>query len=98
MTIAAFLLALGLTARIVRFLNSDVLAQALRDAITRRYGEASKATYLVGCPWCTSPYVAVPIVATAYYAGDHPAFVIPAAAATISYLVGLATINLDDDH
>lgn len=97
MTISAFLLALGLTARVVRFLNSDVLAQGLRDAIGRRYGEASKAAYLVGCPWCASPYVAVPAVAAAYYAGEHPAFVITAAAATISYLVGLVSINLDDD-
>lgn len=98
MTISAFLLALGLTVRVVRFLNSDALAQPLRDLVARRYGEASKAAYLLGCPWCASPYIAVPATLAAYYAGNHPVFVVLAAAASISYLVGLVSINLDDDH
>lgn len=91
-----FLLALGLTLRVVRFLNSDVLAQGLRDAVDRRFGDSSKAAYLISCPWCASPYVAAPVMAAAYYVGEHPAFIIAAAAATASYLTGLISINLDD--
>lgn len=98
MTVSVFLLALGLVLRVVRFLNSDVLAQPLRQWVDDRFGSASKPAYLIGCPWCASPYVALPVLAAAYYLGETPAFVILAGAATVSYLVGLISINLDDDH
>lgn len=95
MTVTAFLLALGLTARVSRFLNADVLAQPLRDWVDNRFGDQSKIAYLIACPWCASPYVAAVAVTWAYLAGDSPAFVLVANIATISYLVGLTSINLD---
>ncbi|MBP2703509.1 DUF1360 domain-containing protein [Microbispora sp. RL4-1S] len=96
MTICVFLLALGVVLRVVRFINSDVLFAPVREAVERRYGDASKISYLLSCPWCASPYVAVPVMAAAYAWGEHPLFVVFAAAATASYLVGLISTNLDD--
>lgn len=91
-----FLLALGLVLRVTRFLNSDVLFEPVRERIDHRFGEASKIAYLVSCPWCASIYVAAAVAPLAYYAGEHPAFVIAAAMATFSYVTGLISINLDD--
>ncbi|MEV0822514.1 DUF1360 domain-containing protein [Nonomuraea rubra] len=91
-----FLLALGLVLRVTRFLNSDVLFEPVRDAIDRRFGEASKIAYLVSCPWCASIYVAAAVMTAAYLVGETPAFLVIAAAATASYITGLISINLDD--
>lgn len=97
MTVSVFLLALGLTLRVTRFLNSDVLAQPFRDWVDRRFGDASKIAYLIACPWCASIYVAAAVMTIAYLYGETPAFIITAAAATASYVTGLVSINLDDD-
>ena len=91
-----FLLALGLTLRVTRFLNSDVLFEPVRDWIDERFGEASKIAYLISCPWCASIYVAAAAMAAAYLIGETPAFLLVAAAASASYLTGLISINLDD--
>lgn len=97
MTVSVFLLALGLTLRVTRFLNSDVLFSPAREWIDRRFGDYSKISYLIACPWCASIYVAAAVMTVAYLAGETPAFLIVAAAATASYLTGLISINLDDD-
>jgi hypothetical protein len=91
-----FLLALGLVLRVTRFLNSDVLFDPVRERIDQRFGEASKISYLVSCPWCASIYVAAAVMTAAYLAGETPAFLVVAGAASASYLTGLISINLDD--
>ncbi|MFI7467529.1 hypothetical protein [Nonomuraea sp. NPDC049646] len=97
MTLTAFLLALGLVARLVRLFTSDPVLRRARDWLDDRYGPHSLRAYLLGCPWTSGLLVAPPVLAWAHHAGDSPAFVITAAAAAASYLVGLAAINLDDD-
>jgi hypothetical protein len=45
------------TFRITRFITEDYLAEPFRDAVEQRFGDESKITYLVNCPWCTSIYI-----------------------------------------
>lgn len=95
MTIAQFLLTLGATLRIVRFVNSDYLAGGLRAWVIRRFGPDSKTAYLSTCPWCLSLYAVVPVIAAAALLGSSLWFVLPAAALSISYLVGITAAWLD---
>ncbi|MFC1410397.1 hypothetical protein ACEZCY_14140 [Streptacidiphilus sp. N1-12] len=95
MTIVQFLLALGATLRITRFINADFLAGGLRAWVIRRFGNDSKVTYLSTCPWCLSIYTVVPVIAAAALLGNSLWFVLPAAALSISYLVGIAATWLD---
>lgn len=52
-------------ARITRFLTDDFLALGYRRWIVKRYGDESKMSYLAHCPWCTSVWVAIPIMPVA---------------------------------
>lgn len=52
-------------ARITRFLVEDFLANGYRRWVVNKWGEDSKISYLVHCPWCTSIWVAVPIMPVA---------------------------------
>lgn len=95
MTIAIFLLALGATARITRFINADYLARHLRAGIIRRLGPDHDLAYGITCAWCLSIWVAGGVMTIAWFYGSHPGFIIPTAALTASYLIGLATSILD---
>jgi hypothetical protein len=90
--IGGFLLALGAVARIVRFVTSDSLAAPFRDWAIRRFGTGRGARFveLIHCPWCLSVWAAAVVVPAAYAAAGAWWFVVPAAALSISYLVGLA--------
>jgi len=90
MDVVPFLLALGATLRITRFLAKDVLAAPIRAQVIRRTGPDSRWTELSTCPWCLSIYVATAAVCAAWWAGGSAWFQIPAFALTISYLVGVA--------
>lgn len=92
-----YLLALGATLRITRFITADLLAQGLRDLVERIAGPDSKVTYLVSCTWCASIWVAAAVTPAAYVWGARPWFTIAAAALSISWLVGIAAVNLDED-
>ena len=94
-----FLLGFGVTARVTRFVNSDVLAAPLRIWVMRRFGPTSKAMTLVECPWCLSIWVAAGAAAVATWAADWPlpAWIVgPGLALTWSYLYGLIAVNLDE--
>ncbi|MGI5292713.1 hypothetical protein ACQEVF_56710 [Nonomuraea polychroma] len=93
--IGGFLLALGATARVTRFFNSDVLAAPIRAWILRRHGPASKWTYLAQCPWCLSIWVAPIAVTAAWLSAGAWWFTIPAAALSASYVYGLIAQHLD---
>ncbi|MDT0470316.1 hypothetical protein, partial [Streptomyces gibsoniae] len=58
MSLAAFLLALGTTCRITRFITQDTLAAGFRTWVADRFGDDSRFSYLVNCGWCTSTWVA----------------------------------------
>lgn len=95
MTITIFLLALGATARITRLLTQDYILSGFRAYFIRRSGPDSMTGYGVTCPWCVSWWIAAAVFPVAWYFGEHPGFIIPAAALTASYLVGIAAGILD---
>lgn len=95
MTIAIFLLALGATARITRLVTRDFITRHLRAYVIRRLGPDHDVPYLLTCPWCLSVWVAAGVMTVAWFYGGHPGFIIPAAALTASYLIGLAASILD---
>ncbi|MFI8854635.1 hypothetical protein [Streptomyces sp. 891-h] len=95
MSLAEFLLALGATCRLTRFLTKDTLAAGFRSWIAARFGDGSRADYLASCGWCTSIWVAAATASCASSMGDSPWFQVPASALTLSYLTGIASRWLD---
>ncbi len=90
-----FILALGSTCRITRFVVKDTLAAGFRIWVADHFGEESKLAYLVTCSWCTSIWVAGGVAPLAYYLGGSLWIQIPAIALTLSYLSGVASLWLD---
>lgn len=97
MTLSIFLLSLGAIARICRFVNDDYLARHLRAFVIRRFGPQHDVSYGIACPWCSSIWVAAAVLPVAWFYGEHPGFLIPAAALSASWLVGIAASLLDGD-
>lgn len=52
-------------ARITRFFVDDYLTNGYRRWVVQKWGEDSKMSYLVHCPWCTSIWIALPIMPAA---------------------------------
>jgi hypothetical protein len=53
------------TARITRLLVEDRLTLAYRTWVVKRFGENSMPAELVYCAWCTSMWVAMPVMLVA---------------------------------
>ena len=62
MLVLSLIVAVLATARITRLLYEDQLTIGYRRWVVKRWGENSKMAYLVHCPWCTSIWVAGPIM------------------------------------
>lgn len=62
MLIVSLVVAAIAVARITRFLVDDRLSDGYRRWIVKRWGEDSKISYLAHCPWCTSIWIAAPIM------------------------------------
>ena len=45
------------TARGTTLIVNDYITEPFRNAVQRRFGDDSKVTYLVNCPYCTSVWV-----------------------------------------
>lgn len=90
-----FILALGSTCRITRFVVKDTLAAGFRIWVADHFGEESKLAYLVTCSWCTSIWVAGGVAPLAYHLGESPWVQVPAVALTLSYLSGVASLWID---
>ncbi|WP_326686325.1 MULTISPECIES: hypothetical protein [unclassified Streptomyces] len=95
MSLADFLLALGATCRITRFITKDTLAAGFRIWIADRFGDDSRPSYLITCGWCTSIWVAVATTGSTLTLGDSLWLRAPAIALTLSYLTGIASRWLD---
>lgn len=95
MNVVVFLLALGITCRITRFITKDTLAAGFRSWMAERFGDDSKLAYLVTCSWCTSIWVSAAVVPLSWTAGGTAAFRVVALILTLSYLSGLASDWLD---
>jgi hypothetical protein len=54
-------------ARITRLLTDDQLTVGYRRWVVKRYGPESLPSYLVHCPWCTSVWVAAPVMPVAVF-------------------------------
>lgn len=54
--LALIILALA-TARGTKLIVDDYIFEGFRKAVQRRFGDDSKLTYLVNCPYCTSIWV-----------------------------------------
>lgn len=52
-------------ARLTRLLTTDRLTVRYRRWVVDRWGMDSKASYLVHCAWCTSFWIALPILPVA---------------------------------
>lgn len=62
MIVASLVLAALAVARITYFLVEDYLTNGYRRWVVNKWGEDSKLSYLVHCPWCTSVWVALVIM------------------------------------
>lgn len=59
---ASLIVAALAVARITRFVVEDYLFNDVRRWVVNKWGEDSKLSYLVHCPWCVSIWVAIPIM------------------------------------
>lgn len=83
--------------RLTRFITRDTLTKPLRNWVERRYGTDSLPDEFIGCPWCIGFWLSFIIAALALcpVVRNHALFVVPAAALTLSQIVGLAARWLD---
>jgi hypothetical protein len=65
MLIIALIVGTLAVARITRLLTEDRLTVSYRRWVVNTWGENSMPAYLVHCPWCTSVWVAAPIMPAA---------------------------------
>lgn len=108
MHLVTFLLALGLSLRLTRLAVDDSITKPLRTAFLARQFADGKldaetqlpaphpvwkfAFELFDCPWCMGVWTSAAAFGWAYADGDSPAFTWVAAAASASWLVGLASV------
>lgn len=87
----------GAAARLTRLITRDTITKPLRARVEARYGPDSLPDEFIRCPWCVGFWVSLLLAALAYCPaiGQHPAFLMPAAALTLSHVVGLAARWLD---
>lgn len=62
MTPIAWLLAALATYRLTLLVVADEITAPPRDWLLRRLGPEHKVSYLITCPWCSSIYLAPPVV------------------------------------
>jgi hypothetical protein len=65
MLVLSLIVAALAVARVTRFLTEDYLAVGYRRWFVDRWGPESKMSYLAHCAWCTSFWVAVPVMPVA---------------------------------
>lgn len=95
MSITIFLLALGLTARVTRFVTDDIAGGPIRALVIRLFGEGSKAHVWVTCPWCAGLWFAAAAVLTGWFYGDTDAWQLIALIASVSWLYAILATWLD---
>ncbi|MEU8914392.1 hypothetical protein [Streptomyces nigrescens] len=95
MSLLEFLLSLGATCRLTRFVTKDTLAAGFRSWVADRFGDDSKPSYLVSCSWCTSVWVASAMAVLTHWTGGTAGLQITTTALSLSYLAGLASQWLD---
>lgn len=94
------LLAFGAAGRLTRLINHDVIGAPLRLLVMRVFGAGSTADEFIRCPWCVSFWVSLAAAWAAFTPAiaSSKAFLIVAAALTMSWLVSLVAKNLDPQN
>jgi len=103
-----WLLALGATARICRFVNSDYLFRGVRVWAIKRWGPDHDVPYALNCAWCSSIWIAGAVFTVAYFYGHTAAYWIATSALTASWLYatiaswvdpseGVLVANIEDE-
>lgn len=65
MIVVSLVVAALAVARITRLLTEDFLTVGYRRWVVTRWGPESKMSYLVHCSWCTSIWIALPVMPAA---------------------------------
>lgn len=65
MIVVSLVVAALAVARLTRLLTEDFLTVGYRRWVVTRWGPESKMSYLVHCPWCTSIWIAIPVMPVA---------------------------------
>ncbi len=65
MLILSLVVAMLAVSRLTMLLVDDKLTVGYRRWVVRKWGEESMMSYLVHCPWCTSIWVAIPVMPVA---------------------------------
>lgn len=92
-----WLLIFGLTARTTRLVTDDTITGGVRAWFIRKFDRDSIWATFPACPWCVSLWVAPAAVWFGLEYGDTWWFLIPALAATISWLYSLSAMWLDKE-
>lgn len=90
-----FLLSLGATARVTRFITRDYLSRHLRIWVLKRWDEEHDIPTLLRCPWCFSVWAAAGVFSVAYFYGHTAAFMWITGALSAAYVYGLVSSLLD---
>lgn len=94
MTLLDFVLLLLATARVTRFITTDVLFETPRNAIVSRLVAddssllRARIAYLIVCDWCASVYVGAALMGAWHYWGESMWFMMTTAALSMSYGAG----------
>lgn len=90
-------LAIGAALRLTRLITRDTITRPLRNWVVNRYGPETMPDEFVRCPWCVGFWISLLVAAAALIPpiAHSGAFLLLAAALTLSYLVGLAANWLD---
>ena len=84
-----FVIAIGAVVRLSRLVTADKITESIRERLTARWGEDSLKSYLIGCDYCVSIYLA-PVVATvAVLWPDNRVVIIVLLALTASFVAGI---------
>lgn len=75
-------------ARVSRLLTTDDIFLFIRTWVIRRFGEESKLTTLVMCPWCVSVWFGIGMATVTFLIADAPKYV---SMSWYILLTGLAT-------
>lgn len=99
MDLVTLALTCGAVLRLTILITLDKITFSMRDWVT---GKKDKRLFrfvdsLLACPWCLSVWVGAFVAPFAYFLGDSPWFVIPAALLTTSQVTGMLMPRDNDE-
>lgn len=95
MTFLELVLVIGVTARLVRLVQTDTIFDRPRARLQKAMGKR-KIAELLWCPWCLSIWVGAAAAGSWWAWGERPWWVAAGAALTASHATGL--LNLWEDR